>query len=242
MATQCDCPPLDVLPLQNGDLTHKPPILSFSGIPTLEVARVTIQASGGQLNGTLLDIDIQPDDVSDLANLGEFITSKLNTSGLYVATQLLNGFLVDGVTPAAIVRLDAVKVGPDQSVPDTIDTFIYHSATEDPDNELDVGASLGFCVELGLESVMSFHRGDVDDNGDLQLTDAVNLLSFMFLGMASPTCMDAADADNNGMIDITDAIFILNRLFLGGPELPAPGPDCGVDSGDSLGCFIYTNC
>jgi hypothetical protein len=196
------------------------------------------------LNGSQLDIDIQAGEVLTLDNLATVITDALNTSD-YVATKLPEGFLADGLTPAAIVRLDFVKVGQSQSIPDTIDTLIYHSATEDPQNELDVGASLGFCVELGLESVPFFHRGDVNDDGEFDLTDAVNLLNYLFLAAMSPTCSDAADADNNGMLQLTDAIFILNRLFFDGPEIPAPGPppgDCGTDTEESLGCFIYRNC
>jgi hypothetical protein len=241
--TACNCPALNPLPLQNGELTHRPPILSFSGIPTLADGRVSFRASGGVLSGSKLNIDIQSGDVQNLEDLATVITDALNASS-YVATKLPEGFLADGVTPAAIIQLDLVTNGPDQSIPDTIDTLIYHSATEDPQTELDVGASLGFSVELGLESV-PFHRGDVDDTGSVNIADAIRLLEFMFLGLGTVTCMDAGDADDNGELDITDAVKILAFIFLDGPEFPPPGAPpaaCGLDGDESLSCFIYTNC
>ncbi|MBI4601844.1 MAG: hypothetical protein HY721_07770 [Planctomycetes bacterium] len=94
----------------------------------------------------------------------------------------------------------------------------------------------------------TFHRGDADDNGLLQLTDAIRVLGFLFLGQAAPTCLEAGDADDNGQLQLTDAIRILGFLFLGGPPPDAPGPPpaaCGRDPEGSLGdlgCLAYTNC
>jgi hypothetical protein len=90
-----------------------------------------------------------------------------------------------------------------------------------------------------------FHRGDTDDNGQLQLTDAVRVLGFLFLGQIAPTCLDAADSDDNGQLQLTDAVRILGFLFLGQGPPAAPGPPgnaCGVDPGTHLGCASYTKC
>ncbi|MBI4602769.1 MAG: laminin G domain-containing protein [Planctomycetes bacterium] len=91
-----------------------------------------------------------------------------------------------------------------------------------------------------------FHRGDADNNAELQLTDAIRVLGFLFLGGAPPTCMDAGDADGNNQLQLTDAIRILGYLFLGGvaPESPGPPPnDCGPDNdATTLGCETYTSC
>ncbi len=94
----------------------------------------------------------------------------------------------------------------------------------------------------------TFHRGDADDNGQLQLTDAVRILGFLFLGQAPPTCLDAADADDNGVLQLTDAVRILGFLFLGQAPPAPPGPPdqpCGTDVGaedPDLGCASYTKC
>ncbi|MBN1443859.1 MAG: hypothetical protein JXA90_14205 [Planctomycetes bacterium] len=91
-----------------------------------------------------------------------------------------------------------------------------------------------------------FHRGDADDNGSLQLTDAIRILGWLYLGGAIPPCLDAADADNSGQIQLTDAIRILQYLYLGGQPPAPPGPPegnaCGPDDGTSLGCESYTHC
>jgi hypothetical protein len=91
-----------------------------------------------------------------------------------------------------------------------------------------------------------FHRGDSDDNGQLQLTDAVRILGFLFLGGIPPTCLDAADADGNNQLQLTDAVRILGFLFLGGAAPSPPGPPpaaCGLDSDEThLGCSSYTRC
>jgi hypothetical protein len=63
-------------------------------------------------------------------------------------------------------------------------------------------------------------RGDVDRDGNLIITDAVNVLGFLFLGTAAPYCEVVADADANGEVLITDPIYVLAHLFLGGPALP----------------------
>ncbi len=89
------------------------------------------------------------------------------------------------------------------------------------------------------------HRGDADDNGVLQLTDAIRILGFLFLGGTPPTCLDAGDADDNGVLQLTDAIRVLGFLFLGGAPPAPPGPPsdpCGVDAGGELGCASYTKC
>ena len=88
-----------------------------------------------------------------------------------------------------------------------------------------------------------FHRGDADNNGSLQLTDAVRILNVLFLGVGTIGCKDAADADDNGSVQLTDAVRILNVLFLGVGTIPSPGPPpaaCGPDptpdSNGDLGC------
>jgi hypothetical protein len=82
-----------------------------------------------------------------------------------------------------------------------------------------------------------FVRGDADGTGELDVTDAIHLLDFLFLGRDAPPCADAADADDSGILDLTDGIFILHFLFLGGPPPPPPFAGCGRDrTGDLLGC------
>jgi hypothetical protein len=85
----------------------------------------------------------------------------------------------------------------------------------------------GVSPEPGARS--SFRRGDADENGKTEITDAVALLLHLFQGAESP-CEDASDVDDDGGLGLTDAIVILRFLFQGGPPPGAPGPlDCGED-------------
>lgn len=64
-------------------------------------------------------------------------------------------------------------------------------------------------------------RGDVDSDDNLNLTDAVFLLNFLFAGGVEPSCLEVANADSAGSVNLTDAVFILQFLF-GGGAAPAP--------------------
>ncbi|MDE0740404.1 MAG: discoidin domain-containing protein, partial [Planctomycetota bacterium] len=90
-----------------------------------------------------------------------------------------------------------------------------------------------------------FVRGDADDNGIINLTDAIFNLNYLFIGGTEPTCQDSADADNNGSLQLTDGVFILMFLFNGGTPPPDPGAECGVDPADpadAIACDSYNSC
>ena len=76
-----------------------------------------------------------------------------------------------------------------------------------------------------------FRRGDANDDGELNVSDPVSILDYLFTGGATPRCRDAADVNDDQRVDIADATFALNFLFLGGPPPAAPGPhECGEDA------------
>ena len=98
-------------------------------------------------------------------------------------------------------------------------------------------------VIFTYENADGYIRGDVDSGGDINLTDAVQLLNFLFSGGTEPACAAAADTNRSGSIDMTDAIQILNFLFLGAENFPAPFPGCGQDPlGELLDCDTTRNC
>ena len=98
-------------------------------------------------------------------------------------------------------------------------------------------------VTFTYRSPVGYIRGDPDSSGDVNLTDAVLLLNYLFSGGTEPGCPAAADTDRNGEVDMSDAIRILNYLFVGGAELLAPFPECGQDPlGEMLSCPAASNC
>ena len=97
-----------------------------------------------------------------------------------------------------------------------------------------------------------FSRGDVDSSGIVDLTDAVQVLNYLFQAGAQPGCMETADVNNDTNVNLTDSVFLLTYLFLGGEPPASPGPPdfgtgCGTDpdfigSPGNLGCESYTGC
>jgi hypothetical protein len=82
----------------------------------------------------------------------------------------------------------------------------------------------------------TFVRGDADDDGDVELSDAIRLLDYLFRRGDPLSCEDAADANDDGRVGVTDAVVILKRLYDGG-ALPPPFPVPGVDpTPDRLVC------
>ena len=82
-----------------------------------------------------------------------------------------------------------------------------------------------------------FLRGDVNDNGGVDIADAVFHLNYTFGNGPIPTCLDAGDANDDGHSDISDAVFILLFLFNDGPAMNPPYPTPGVDpTPDTIGC------
>ena len=82
-----------------------------------------------------------------------------------------------------------------------------------------------------------FRRGDSNDDGSVNLSDATTTLNHLFAGGSELVCQDAADADDNGELQLSDAVLLLVWLFGAGEAPPAPYPDCGVDpTQDDVSC------
>jgi hypothetical protein len=71
----------------------------------------------------------------------------------------------------------------------------------------------------------------VEENGIVNITDAIAVLVYLFSGGGGPIrCLDAADVNDTGDINITDAVALLGFLFLSGPpprclsRRPGPTP------------------
>lgn len=88
----------------------------------------------------------------------------------------------------------------------------------------------------------AFVRGDANDDGAVQISDAVSGLGYLFQGLPTP-CLSALDSNDDGAVDVADVIYLLNFLFSAGPDLPSPTLTCGVDpTADSLDCTDGSFC
>jgi hypothetical protein len=86
--------------------------------------------------------------------------------------------------------------------------------------------------------VPRFRRGEANGDLEVDLSDAIATLGWLFLGGRAPGCLDGADTNDDGEIDISDGVATLGYLFLGDKTPPIPGPrNCGIDpTSDPLGC------
>ena len=135
-----------------------------------------------------------------------------------------------------------------QPVKGVIDEVGLFNVALDESDLIDVMEDgLASLIESPVERT-AFRRGDVDDSGGANITDAISTLNFLFVGEQEPVCLEAADIDNDGAVNIADPIRLLSFLFGGAAEPPvAPGENCGVDPDDpgspgDLGCGTSTQC
>lgn len=61
-------------------------------------------------------------------------------------------------------------------------------------------------VRAQTSSAGDFRRGDANADENVDLTDPLHTLGFLFLGDTDISCMDAADAGDSGAVDLTDAL------------------------------------
>ena len=90
-----------------------------------------------------------------------------------------------------------------------------------------------------------FLRGDADDNGSVNLADAILVLDYLYTGGGAPSCLDAADIDASLHVNLGDPVYLLSYLFVGGPPPPSPSPTTGcspVAISAPLGPCIQSAC
>ncbi|MBI4605030.1 MAG: PKD domain-containing protein [Planctomycetes bacterium] len=183
---------------------------------------------------------------------GRTLNTKVNTSltfnlpAVYLKLERSGEELIGSVSSDGQAYTE-ISRGTIPGAPERMLAGLAVSATDTQD--AGQSATVTFCdvdFPSDVPPEKTFHRGDADDNGKLELTDAIRILGYLVLGLAEPPCLDAADSDDNGKLELTDAIRVLGYLFLGNEAPAPPGPPpspCGADPGDAhLGCASYANC
>ena len=129
-------------------------------------------------------------------------------------------FLYDALsTPTIGLPLDGVN-----SLHKDPATGTWSIATNSPTNYDGTAGA----VDAGGPTATEMVRGDANQNGNIEIADAITALGYLFQGVIV-TCESALDVDASGGTDIGDAIQLLGYLFSGGPAPQAPFPDCGPD-------------
>jgi hypothetical protein len=90
--------------------------------------------------------------------------------------------------------------------------------------------------------------GDINQDANLDLSDGVWLLSYLFLGqhqdelpcgstLDDPANVALNDSNGDGGVDLSDAVYVFNFLFTGGPQ-PALGTECTPITGCPVICTL----
>ncbi|TFH53844.1 MAG: hypothetical protein E4G91_11540, partial [Candidatus Zixiibacteriota bacterium] len=89
------------------------------------------------------------------------------------------------------------------------------SRASTPDNSYGWGI-VNTWASLHVSYAVSYVPGDADGSGDVDVSDAVYLISYIFSGGTEPFPIAAGDADCSGAIDISDVVYLISYIFSGG--------------------------
>lgn len=121
----------------------------------------------------------------------------------------------DGCEPGRVFFADG-RQGGGRAV-DNVATFLGHSV-----RPVLGECSFELCTRPGENRWFSY---DCNGDGQLDLSDPICHLSFLYLGGREPDCMETLDFNGDGGRDISDPISALGFLFLGRPPHNR-GPGC----------------
>ena len=101
-------------------------------------------------------------------------------------------------------------------------------------------------ISVGRQRVqrdVRFQRGDSNSDGAINVSDAIDLLGFLYRDSTPPPCMKAADVNDSGTVTITDAVTLLFHLFPNREPPRQPFDYCGIDpTNDDLSCEAHPAC
>jgi hypothetical protein len=84
-------------------------------------------------------------------------------------------------------------------------------------------ALVNYAKTLFGETAVTQVEGDIDNDGNVDISDLVYLVDYMFLGGPLPLSMNSGDVDASCRIDVGDLVYMAEYFFLGGP---APQVGC----------------
>ncbi len=92
---------------------------------------------------------------------------------------------------------------------------------------------------INIAEGVRFVRGDANDDGTVNITDALTILNVLFNAELDIRCGKAMDANDDGDVNVSDAVWVLNFLFASGRPILPPYPEPGIDpTPDALPCDL----
>jgi len=80
--------------------------------------------------------------------------------------------------------------------------------------------SIGSQYGTQFNYTYNFHfrtRGDLDDNDNVSISDAVYGINYIFGGGPAPNPIETMDVDCSGTYSVSDVVYIINYIFASGP-------------------------
>ncbi len=138
--------------------------------------------------------------------------------------------------PGYPATVDFVRYSTDDPWPWRPDGFGYSlelfDVTADRDNDLPGSwrASLLACGSPGgihrpSSGSTVFRRGNCNGDGQVDVSDALAILLYLFAGNVQPACLDGCDVNGDLAVGVADAVALIQYLFAtNGFPVPPPGP------------------
>jgi len=105
--------------------------------------------------------------------------------------------------------------------------------------------SLSLVIFEALSTTSPFFlRGDVNQDGQVNILDSNDLLRFFYDKEYEPPCLESADVNNDGLVQLDDALQLISYVTHGLSPPALPFPACGRDpdelgSGKDIGCLSH---
>lgn len=152
--------------------------------------------------------------------IGENVLVRLSyTTNQFV---LREGFYVDDIYPVALFN-SVLVFGP---TPDTSIAFTnkpggndyhYRARARDAENQW---SEYSFPITVHVKR--RYVCGDADSNENVNVSDAVYIITYVFKGGHAPDPLDAGDSNCDSSVNVSDAVHLINYIFKGGPEPCCP--------------------
>jgi hypothetical protein len=152
-------------------------------------------------------------------SLTAYVGQEMNLRLRYVTDGYTyeEGFYADDVFPFERYQNQVVL---SDAIPDTFyqisgqdeGTYYYKVRAKDAQNQTGVWSKVEDVVVLE-----AFIRGDVNGDGQINTSDVVYLINYLYIDGPAPVPLEAGDTNSDGQLNIIDVVYLINFLFIGGP-------------------------
>ncbi|MDD4052299.1 MAG: C25 family cysteine peptidase [candidate division Zixibacteria bacterium] len=132
----------------------------------------------------------------------------------------------DGGQPPYIWRLVNDSKLPDGLAFDSINAAITGNPIEVGDFDLEI-AVVDAAVTPSADTAqftigISFLCGDANNDGQVNIGDAIYLISYIFRGGPPPLPPEAGNVNGDSKLNVADAVYLISYIFRGGPPPTCP--------------------